>query len=321
MSRWTIGVDFGGTTIKCGLVNDQGRVIRSQVLPSPQYGPPEPFLNGMSQTIIRLLSSAGLSMSRLRGLGIGAPGLVETQRGLVHTLVNVPGWRDVPLAAELQRRLQLPVFVDNDVNVMALGEQRFGAGQGVWHFICLTLGTGVGGGLILDGQLYRGARGAAGELGHMMVNPRGRRCACGANGCLEAQIGTAAILSAARRAVRAGAQPLGRLAHQAHGQLTPALVVQAARGGDIAARHLWSEVGRWLGLGLASLINLLNPERIIIGGGVANAWPFFAPMMRKTIRSQALDVSEHTVRVVRAQLADRAGILGAAVLVWNELKR
>jgi glucokinase len=245
--------------------------------------------------------------------------LVDAARGLVHTLVNIKGWRDVALATRLEARVRRPVFVDNDVNVMALGEQRFGAGRGARNIVCLTLGTGLGGALILDGRLYRGVSGSAGELGHIVINPRGRRCGCKANGCLEAQVGTAAILASARQAIRQGSEPLRRMAAQAKGKLSPELVARAALAGDRAARRIWVDVGWWLGLGLSSLVNALNPERIIIGGGVANAWRLFAPYMMETLRAHALAVPRRAVHVVRARLAGEAGIIGAAVLVWDEL--
>ena len=317
---WTVGVDFGGTNIKCGLINRQGSVVRSLVLSSQRFGPPHAFIEGVAGAIETLVPSRGQQAHRLCGVGIGAPGLVDAARGFVYSLVNVNGWRHIPLATRLARRVRVPVFVDNDVNLVALGEQRFGAGRGVRHLICLTLGTGVGGGLVLGGALYRGATGSAGEVGHMVVNPRGRRCACGARGCLEAHVGTAAIVSLGRRALRHGSQVLNRLAHQASGSLTPALIAEAARCGDPAARHIWVEIGRWLGVGLANLANLFNPERIVIGGGVANAWRWFYPTLITTLRAQAMDVPGRTVRVVRAQLGDRAGMLGASVLVWSKLK-
>ena len=233
-------------------------------------------------------------------------------------MVNVPGWREVPLARLLARRLRCRCVVDNDANLVALGEWRFGAGRGARQLVCLTLGTGVGGGLILNGRLYRGASGAAGELGHMVIDPDGPHCGCGTRGCLEAHVGTAAVVRRGRAAMRAGAARLTTLVHEADGVLTPALISQAARAGDRAAKRIWLDVGRWLGIGLANVTNLLNPERIVIGGGLSNAWPFFAPALRSTLRAQAMAVPASAVRVVRAQLGDRAGIVGAAVLVWNE---
>lgn len=313
-----MGVDFGGTNVKVGLVSPAGRVVRARVLSSRDLGHPATFVEGVGDTVESLTRVVGIVPSRLVGIGVGAPGIVDVERGLVHTLVNVPGWRDVPLARQLEHRLRCRCRVDNDVNLFTLGEWRFGAGRGARQLVGLTLGTGVGGGLLLNGELYRGTAGAAGEIGHMVIDPRGRRCACGARGCLEAQIGTAAILSLARRAIRRRAGPLREL--QRHARLTPALVCQAARRGDAAARAIWTALGHALGVGVANVVNLLNPDRVVIGGGLSQAWSFFAPVLLKTVRGQAMACSGRTVRVVRAQLGGDAGIVGAAVLVWNEMR-
>ena len=314
---WTVGIDFGGTNIKVGLVDGRGRVIRTQVLPSAALSRPRAFVEGAGRAVERLASSVGLRPSQLRGVGVGAPGPVDHERGIVHCLVNVPGWREVPLGRQLTQRLGCRCRIDNDVNLWTLGEWRFGAGRGARHLVCVTLGTGVGGGLLFDGRLHRGAAGSAGEIGHTVVDPRGRRCQCGARGCLEAQVGTAAILSLARRAIRRHPGPLRELARDAGGRMTPALVSRAAGRGDPAARQIWDEIGRWLGMGLASVVNLLSPDRMVIGGGVANAWRFFRPALMRTMRAQAMRVPMQALRVVRAQLGSRAGILGAAVIVWG----
>ena len=311
-------MDFGGTNVKVGLVDPRGRIAATQALSSRVLSRPPRFVEGVARAVETLSRAAGVRPSQLRGVGVGAPGPVDVERGLVHFLVNVPGWREVPLSRALERRLHCRCVIDNDVNVFALGEWRFGAGRGAHNLVCLTLGTGVGGGLMFNGLLYRGSGGAAGELGHMVINPRGNRCGCGARGCLEAEVGTAAILRMGRRAIREGAEPLTTLARAAHGHLTPELISEAARRGDARARRIWVEVGRWLGVGLANVANLLNPDRIVIGGGVANAWGHFAPTMRRTVRQQALAVSARAAHIVQARFGNHAGIVGAAVLVWNE---
>ena len=314
--RWAVGVDFGGTNIKYGLVDRRGRVAASVSLPTSAFARPKAFIEGTVRTVERLARSAGVRTTQLCGVGIGAPGPVDMPRGLVHSLVNVPGWRDVPLAGRLRARLRAPIFVDNDANLVALGEWRWGAGRSAHNLVCLTLGTGVGGGIVIGGRLYRGALGAAGEVGHMVIDAGGPRCGCGRRGCLEALVGTAAILRLGRGAMSRSSK-LRALVRASHGRLMPRLIGRAARAGDPAAHQVWVEIGRRLGVGLANLVNLLNPERIVIGGGVSNNWTSFAPAMRKTLRAEAMDVPGRTVRVVRTALGDRAGILGAAVLVWG----
>jgi glucokinase len=315
---WAVGVDFGGTNIKAGLVSRRGEVAASRLLSSSAYGSPSRFIGAVRDTAASMAREAGLRMSRLDGIGVGVPGPIDARRGTVRMLVNVPGWRDVPLQGRLERASGVRCLVDNDANAVTLGEWRFGAGRGSRQLLGVTLGTGVGGGLVLDGSVYRGASGSAGELGHTVIVDGGERCHCGSRGCLEAYVGTAAILRLARAALRRSRGCLRPLAAQ--GRLTPALVSEAARRGDPAAKRLWEEIGRRLGIGLSSAVNLLNPDRIVIGGGIANAWAFFAPALRRTLHRQALPAAAQRVRVARARLGNHAGIVGAAVLVWNAIE-
>ncbi len=307
-ARLAVGVDFGGTNIKCGLVTLSGRVVRSHTFASAACAKPAAFIECVARSVEQLAAAEGIRRSALAGIGVGAPGPVDGQRGLVQLLVNVPGWRKVPLASRLTRRLHLRAVIDNDVNLVTLGEWSFGAGRGARNLVCLTLGTGVGGGLMIEGRLFRGSSGTAGELGHMVIDPRGPRCGCGARGCLEAHVGTAAIVRLGRAIPRQGIGPL-----------TPEQITRAAERGNRRAQAVWARIGAQLGIGLANVVNLLNPDRIVIGGGVANAWRWFYPTMTHTMRAQALAVPASEVRVVRARLGNRAGIVGAAVLVWNEL--
>ena len=356
MGPWTIGVDFGGTNIKVGCVTPRGRVVRSLVLPTRAHATPQTFLNGVERAIDRLCAALNIRRSQVRGVGVGVPGLVDGRRGVIYRLVNVPGgWEGVALRRLLERRLRCPCAIENDVNVVALGEWRFGAGRGTRHSVYVTLGTGVGGGLVVDGALVRGITGAAGEIGHTGVQlngPRdmrsmsgtespkslrdfwGPKCACGRRGCLEAFVGTAGIVRRARQTIRAGRVPahaalrgrpdsgrsgsqLARLAVLHGGRLTPKLVSEAARAGDRAAMDIWREVGDSLGAALANVVNLLSPERIVIGGGVAGAWPWFRGRLRATVRELAFAVPANACQIVRAQLGDDAGIIGGAILVWE----
>jgi glucokinase len=312
---WTVGVDFGGTNIKVGLVGPRGDVAATRVMETARLRRPDAFVDGVAGAAAALAASVGVPARALRGIGVGAPGPVDSERGIVNFLVNVPGWRRVPLARLLARRSGCRCVIDNDANLYALGEWRLGAGRGARHMIGLTLGTGVGGGILLDGRVYRGAAGAAGEIGHMRLTRGGPRCGCGQRGCFEAYVGTAAILRAGRRAMRPGGA-IARLAAR-QGRLTPRVIGRAARAGDAAAREVWDGIGQWLGTGLASLLNVFNPDCVVIGGGVANNWSSFGPAMRRAVRAQAMSVAATSARIVRGRLGDRAGILGAAVLVWE----
>ncbi len=316
MMRWTVGVDFGGTTVKVGLVDDAGKIRNTRVLPTRQYGAPRAFAEGVAAAAASMAAARGVATRRLRGIGVGAPGTVDVARGIVQRCVNVPGWRDVPIARWLTQRLGCRCAVGNDANAFALAEWRLGAGQGANALIGLTLGTGVGGGLVWDGRLINGPTGSAGEVGHMVIDFRGPRCGCGRRGCLEALVGTAAILRLGQALVRRGEGTLAARVRQA-GTLMPRVIGDAGRAGDAPARRLWDIIGRRLGIGVANLVNILNPDRIVIGGGVANNWSLFAPAMQRSLREEALPAPGRHVRVVRGRLGDRAGILGAAVLVWE----
>ena len=317
--KWTAGVDFGGTYIKIGLVDARGRVGPSTTIAARGVSRPPVFIAAVARAVETLARQAGTQGKALRGVGVGAPGVIDTARGVVRSCVNVPGWRNIALGPALSRRLGCRCAVDNDANLFGLGEWRFGAGRRVPEMVGLTLGTGVGGALILRGQLYRGAIGSAGEIGHMTVEASGPRCACGNHGCLEAFVGTRAILRAARAAMRRRGSALRRLA--AAQPLTPRLVAEAARAGDAGAAQVWRDAGRWLGVGIANLVNVLNPQRVVIGGGVANAWSLFYPSLLRAVREGAMPVPARAVRIVRARLGERAGIVGAAALIWSEPSR
>src|SRR5580698_9522788 len=200
MKQYVVGVDVGGTNIKLGVVGPGAKVIfRTSLLTKPFDSHRIKMISALAQEIDSAITTAGLKKNQIAGVGIGLPGLIDYEKGIVRFLPNIPGWRKVPLKSILQKRIKLPVFVDNDVKVITLAESKFGAGKGVRNLICLTLGTGVGAGLILNGQLYRGEDNAAGELGHMPLNEHGPKCNCGGFGCFERYVGSRALLKLASR--------------------------------------------------------------------------------------------------------------------------
>ncbi|MBI1976322.1 MAG: ROK family protein [Candidatus Omnitrophica bacterium] len=293
---FAVGIDFGATQIKIGMVNPEGKVLSRKVIATPRDISPLEFGKTAKREISHIISDSGKS-GKCVGVGIGVPGLVQFDKGVVLYLVNVKGWKKVPLAALLSREVGLPVWVDNDVNAMTLGEFTYGAGRGGKNIVCLTLGTGVGGGIILNGEIYRGTSYAAGEIGHIVIQEQGRECACGGKGCLEAYIGNRQIMVLGK----------GRYG-------SPKEISDAARKGDLVAAAIWKEVGTHLGVALSSVINLLNPEKIVIGGGVANAGTFLFNEVHETVRKRAMKGPADSVKIVKAQLGEDAGIIGAAVL-------
>ncbi len=309
----TIGIDIGGTSIKIGLVQGR-RILVRQTLPTAQFKTPQALQDGLVESVRMIRPKAS---GPIAGIGIGVPGLVRYPEGIVRTCANIPGWKDVPLRALLQKRLHLPVRVDNDANVMTLAEWKYGAGVGTTNLVCITLGTGVGGGLVLDGRIYRGEEGSAGEIGHMPVSNKGPTCSCGGKGCLERFVGNKEIVQWVRKQLRAGVRSrLPALVGNRLELLTPEVISTAAHKGDPLARRCWERTGHLIGIALAGVVNLLNPEKIVIGGGVAQAGHWLLDPMRKTVREQAMRGLKETA-IVPARLGSDAGLIGAALLVQD----
>lgn len=312
-----IGFDVGGTSLKAALVNT-GKIINTVSTATPADSDPVVGIRAMADLIERLKAE---STTPIAGVGMGVAGLIDGPRGYVITSPNLPRWDNVDLAGELQTQVQLPVFIDNDVRAMALGEQTYGAGQGATNMLCLTVGTGVGSAIIINGEIYRGSHLTAGELGHMMVvHQGGRDCGCGNRGCLETVAGTEGILTLARQYLKRGLSPvLSR--YLSEGQsLTPRLIYEAAMGNDAGAIAVFTEVGQCLGRTLAGVVNLLNPERIVIGGGIAQAGDFILEPLRTAILLHAFERPARGVTVLPAVLGTEAGMIGSAVLAEKSQK-
>ena len=303
MGRYIFGIDVGGTNIKIGLVNSSGKVFSRTALITKSFVRSKNLLiNAIIGSCEFILKQNKLKHSDLLGVGIGLPGLIDSRRGFVNFLVNISGWNNIPLKAIFQKRLKAPTFLDNDVNVITLGEWKFGAGQGMKNMVCITLGTGVGGGLVINGRLYRGESFCAGEIGHIPLNEDGPRCHCGGRGCLESYVGNQYLLAGARKIFR---NPM----------MTLEDVTRLASKGDLRAVRFWKGAAVRIGNGLSGIVNLLNPECIIIGGGIANAHRFLLKTIHETIKKRAMKIPARAVRIVRAQLGSDAGIIGAKVLV------
>lgn len=315
MKRFAIGIDLGGTYTKLALVDKRGRLFHKATISTVAYNTREALLDSIANKIDKILKSARLTANDLLGIGIGVPGLVDFERGLIYYLTNVPGWKNVLLKKFLEKRLKAKVLIDNDVNLMALGEYRFGAGKGTKNLVCLTLGTGVGGGIILGGELYRGSSSVAGEIGHMPLKEDGLSCNCGSFGCLERYVGNRFIVDEIKNKIRAGKYTLIRKLVKGNLSLiTPEVISCAAKRNDKLAVDFWQEIGKRIGITLSGVINLLNPERVIIGGGLANAGQILFKSIRDTVDKRALPINKRTVKILKAKLGADAGIVGAAAL-------
>ncbi len=316
-----IGIDLGGTKISTALVDADGQIIAHDYRETQAEKGQALVVNRMVDAVRQVMEQADTSKDQVKAVGIGAPGPLDIHAGVVVAPPNLPGWQDVPLKELIEERVGIETFLENDANAAALAEHRFGAGRAVDHMIYVTVSTGVGGGLILDGRLYHGAEGAAGEIGHITVLPNGPLCGCGNRGCLEALAAGTAIAKRAREVVSQGVSTLiTDLANDEPARITAKLVAEAAEQGDFEAQKILSEAMSYLGIGMASLVNLFNPQIIVIGGGLSNLGERLLEPVRRGIARHAFVASAQTVRVVLAELGDKAGVLGAAAVAMTQLE-
>ncbi len=304
-----LGVDIGGTNVKLGIVTERGAIIEHGLLPTPAGGP-----EAAAAKVAEWYGERRKNFGDARAAGIACAGLIDGERGFLYTSPNLPGWENAPLGRVFGHRLGIPVAVDNDVNCAVWGEYVMGAGRGTRHFVAITLGTGVGGGIVIDGRLYHGAQGLAGEIGHHVIIEGGPPCSCGGRGCLEAVIGSASIT--ARAVETAGRTPGSRLSRSAG--LTVRDIHEAALQGDAAAVETLAETGRLLGIGLANVVHILNPEVVAVGGGVAGAGDFILEPARKSMKEHLIGDILSAVRIVPAELGNMASFLGASMLALEK---
>lgn len=309
--RLVFAADLGGTHLRAALVDDSGRVHKQLKQPTPRGDSPD--------CVVDALVCAAKEWNRDERLIIAAsimvPGAVDTDNAVVLQAPNLPSLINFGLKAALQLRLGWPVVLENDANAAAIGEIWLGAARGCRDVVSVTLGTGVGGGVVLEGKLWRGAHGAAGEIGHTTVDPfAGLKCKCGNTGCLE-------LFASATAIVRMTRENLSRFPHSILNSdtLTAEKVYEAGRNGDELALEVFKRVGTYLGVGLANLINIIDPEIIVISGGVVNGWDLFAADMYQQVGERAFRTSAQQVRIERALCGDNAGLLGAARLAFDEM--
>jgi glucokinase len=314
LQKTAIGVDLGGTNLRFGLVREDEKIIsrrRTGTMAAEGVDIVLERLTGGIQTLARKAEADGM---KIAGIGIGVPGIISAKDGIVRVSPNLPGWEDIPLRARLMESFPYPIHVENDANAYALGEYWFGAGKGSSCMVCITLGTGVGGGIILGGDIWRGADGMAGEVGHITVNPDGPLCPCGNRGCLERYSSATAVIEMAGAAVAGRGNTALKGLKKVGLPITAEAVADAAKKGDRVACRIFAEAGKYLGIAIADLINLLNIECVVIGGGMAGAWDLFIGPLKEEVSSRAFKIPAKRCRIVRGRLKDEAGILGAAGL-------
>lgn len=312
--QFVIGVDLGGTKILTALAGMEGHVMAEVKLPTEAGGGQPHVLGQIVRSVEQVLAVAKVTPEQVRGLALGAPGPLDTKLGIIHFAPNLD-WHDVPIRQVLEQRLSIPVLLDNDANLAALGEHVYGAGRGEANMVYITVSTGIGGGLILDGRLYRGFADGAGEIGHMTVLPDGPLCGCGNRGCLEALASGTAIARDARDLAACGRGE--QILAAAGGELTnitAITVATAAAAGDTVAASIIAQAVRYLGIGIANIINLLNPSLVVLGGGVMGIGELVWQNLRLEFQARAPEAVKTSARLAAAELGGRAGVMGAVAL-------
>lgn len=313
MNSVVVGIDLGGTNVKTAVVARNGRMRGKDSRPSRADDGLDAVVDTMVASVEQALENAGADPSDMLAVGVGAPGPMNWRTGIVFSPPNLPGWKDVPLADIMSERLKVPAYVDNDANVACWGEFWSGAGTEVDSMVCLTLGTGVGGGIVVDGRLVRGIDGTAAEIGHLNVMRDGRQCNCGAKGCLECYASVSGMERTALEGIKAGRTTI--LTKMCGGDLEKIdgkMISDALIKGDEFAAWVMTETGIWLGTGIGSLINLLNPEMVVLCGGMIAAGEALFKPVRETAQAQSFDVPGARVQIVPAGLGADSGVIGAA---------
>uniref|UniRef100_A0A7V0Z549 ROK family protein n=1 Tax=candidate division WOR-3 bacterium TaxID=2052148 RepID=A0A7V0Z549_UNCW3 len=296
--RYTLGIDIGGTNIKAGLVHKENVIKRIGLKTKAEDGPDRCL--AQIKSIIR-------SFNNISKIGIGIAGIIDSQKGIVRYSPNLKGWYNIKLAEPLKKEFKTTIRILNDVNAILLGEWIYGAGKGYKNIFLFTLGTGVGGAAVCEGKLLFGASGFAGEFGHTVINFNGPECACGNYGCLERYVGSRHIVEIAKKKI---AEKRSNLKN--YKDLTPKIIANEAKKGDAVAKEVFEEIGYYIGIGVSNIINLFDPEVVIISGGISRAGKILFEPIRRTIRERVLGLEYRNLKIVPAKLGDDAGILGAA---------
>ncbi|MBI3922593.1 MAG: ROK family protein [Armatimonadetes bacterium] len=315
MDKLSLGVDLGGSHISVAAVDSSGAILLKEVAPLSRNEEHDRIIDQMIDMLRSLRQNPGLNGRQADRIGVGVPGVIDMDRGVTLFIPNLKGeWRGVPLKDRIEGALDMPMVLANDVRCFTLAEFRFGAGKGSTHMVGLAIGTGIGGGLIVNGKVHTGLDGVAGEIGHIIIDVNGPRCGCGSYGCMEALAASPAIVSMAVRAVRqsAGATKIAEYAEGDLNKVTAETVARAARDGDFHAVEIMDRVGFYLGVGISNLLALLSPDCVVIGGGVAKAGEVLFEPIRKTLKATVHTAPLDKIRIAAAQLGTDAGVIGAA---------
>ncbi len=319
--KYLIGVDMGGTNLRAGLVDLEGKVLGEAHRPSHAEEGMKKTVEMTIEAAREVIDSRSIKKEEICGIGLAVPGNHKSGEGICLYSPNFAPPFPVPVLEPIEKALGLAAYMLNDVNTAALGEHRFGAGRGYDNMVMITLGTGIGGGAVVDGQLRVGPTEGFAEVGHMIIDPEGPQCGCGNHGCWEALAGKDAIIERAVFELQQGESSLlMELAKGDINAITPSLIAQAAEQEDELAQAVLDETAYWVGIGCVNLITLYNPQVLVIGGGIAGALPLMEPTLQQVVNARARMVPASTCKIMPSALGDDAGIIGGAVLVIRELQ-
>jgi len=316
-----VGIDLGGTTFKVGVIDFSGKLLYKSDTNTPVELGDKAVLNRIIEKVDEAIEKLKIDKKEILGIGMGAPGILDIENGINIFSPNLK-WNNVNMVAPIKEHFNVPVFIENDVRVAALGEKRFGSGKGRRYMIFIALGTGIGSGIIINGELFRGSIGGGGEIGHMVIDSNGPRCNCGNYGCFEALAGGPAIVARAEKAIKSGYKTeILELANNNISNITPALIYQAAKNGDKVALEIFRETSFYLGLGFVTLTNIFNPECIIVGGGISRSWDILMPPVIQMVKTRGFPRSRDVVEILPSSLGEDAGVIGAGVLVIERIEK
>lgn len=313
-----IGIDLGGTRIKTGLVNAQGEILLSRNYWTRLELGKEKALKRMVRLIKQLYEISKQIGYEPELIGLGAPGFIDREKGIVKHSPNFPDWKEVPLARMIADEVGVPTYMDKDANVITYGEKWIGAGQDLESFICLTLGTGVGSGLVLNGRLWFGSQNSGPEFGHVTIEPRGERCGCGNRGCLETLASATYLVKKARKGLNKKVPTLlSEMVNTKSRSLSAKDLYETARKGDPFCISLFAELGRYLGIALANIVQTLGLEGVVLGGGVSKASTIFLPYLEKEFKKRLTMAAAELVSIRISSLGEKSGVLGAAKMAMD----
>ncbi|MEK4105088.1 ROK family protein [Paenibacillus sp. FSL R10-2791] len=321
MKRYMIGIDLGGTNIKAGIYDTDFIAVKERSIPTEAAKGPAHVLGRIREAVRLITDEANIPLDLVEGMGIGVPGLLDPVAGISFFSPNFPDWEHVHVVDEMKKFYDFPTFIDNDVRVNLYGEWQQGAGRGYNNLVLITLGTGLGSGIVNDGKVIYGTSYSAGEIGHMNMYRNGRPCKCGSSGCLGRYVSAIGMVNTFKEKLKEGRTSIIQTwTNDQEEQITALMISEAYELGDALSMEVMQETGTILGFGLANVVNILNPDLIIVGGGMAAAGDKLLQPVRETVHQHALKLSSSKCKIVQAELGSRAGTIGAASYAYNKLQ-